>query len=336
MTVASTPTTAHSADNLYAPFTIDAREVGAQRGTALAILAGFQRAGFIYLRNHGISKATVSQAFDDSAKFFKRPLAQKEELGWTSPESNRGYVRQGRENLASDAVENGEKQEEVECKDLKETMNFGREGDRFENHWPDAFDDQGRVFKSNMVAFFDQCQLLNIEIMRAIAVGIGIREDWFDSFCDPGNNNLRLLHYPEVSIEVFQRSKLQVRAGAHTEARADTPLQDMAGGLQVQAPDGSFVDATPIPDTIVVNAGDMLARWSNDTIKSTKHRVVEPHRAGLKDGVHPPRYSIAYFCIPNTDSLIEAIPGTYDDIRVKKYPSIQSGQYLVQRLAATF
>lgn len=142
MTVASTPTAALSADNLYAPFTIDAvnsfptddelyseipvidfaafREGSgsAKRETALAILAGFQRAGFIYLRNHGISKATVSQAFDDSAKFFKRPLAQKEELAWTSPESNRGYVRQGRENLASDAGENGEKQEEVECKDV--------------------------------------------------------------------------------------------------------------------------------------------------------------------------------------------------------------------------
>lgn len=63
------------------------------------------------------------------------------------------------------------------------------------------------------------------------------------------------------------------------------------GGLQVQSPTGAFVDAAPIEDTCVVNAGDLLARWSNDTIKSTIHRVVEPPTC---DGpVHPARYSIA-------------------------------------------
>lgn len=75
-------------------------------------------------------------------------------------------------------------------------------------------------------------------------------------------------------------------------------FQDMAGGLQVRSPNGNFVNATPIEDTIVVNAADLLARWSNDTIKSTKHRVVEPPKPAEKDW-HPSRYSIAYFCNPN-------------------------------------
>lgn len=72
----------------------------------------------------------------------------------------------------------------------------------------------------------------------------------------------------------------------------------MAGGLQVLSPNGNFVNATPIEDTIVVNAADLLTRWSNDTIKSTKHRVVEPPKPAEKDW-HPSRYSIAYFCNPN-------------------------------------
>ena len=85
------------------------------------------------------------------------------------------------------------------------------------------------------------------------------------------------------------------------------------------SPNGTFINATPIEDTIVVNAADLLARWSNDTIKSTNHRVVEPPS---KSEVHAPRYSIAYFCNPNFDRFIDAIPGTYGEQKVKKYEGI--------------
>lgn len=95
-------------------------------------------------------------------------------------------------------------------------MDIGREGDGFDNHWPDHYDQEGKDFKHDMIQFFDQCQQLHIAIMRAVAVGLGIDEKWFDPYCDAGDNTLRLLHYPAVSAEVFQKNKLQVRAGAHT------------------------------------------------------------------------------------------------------------------------
>ena len=127
----------------------------------------------------------------------------------------------------------------------------------------------------------------------------------------------RLLHYPPCPTSEFKQNERRVRAGAHTDygklhaslssnALVDSVFpgsitllfQDMAGGLQVRSPNGNFVNATPIEDTIVINAADLLARWSNDTIKSTKHRVVEPPKPAEKDW-HPSRYSIAYFCNPN-------------------------------------
>lgn len=86
------------------------------------------------------------------------------------------------------------------------------------------------------------------------------------------------------------------------------------------SPNGNFIDATPIPDTIVVNAGDLLARWSNDSIRSTKHQVVEPPTPAE---THPARYSIAYFCDANYESIIDAIPGTYDEVHAKKYEPIK-------------
>lgn len=121
-----------------------------------------------------------------------------------------------------------------------------------------------------------------------------------------------------------------------TEAGSITLLfQDARGGLQVLSPMGTYVNATPIADTIVVNAGDLLARWSNDTIKSTKHRVVEPPVKEDAD-FHPARYSMAYFCNPNFDRFIDAIPGTFDEAKQKKYQGVNSGDYLVQRLTATY
>ncbi|KAL9533406.1 2-oxoglutarate-Fe(II) type Oxidoreductase [Sphaerulina musiva] len=313
--------------------------------TALAILHGFQTSGFIYLVNHGIPREKIRQAFSLSAKFFQRPPEQKLALGWTTPKANRGYSQPGREKT-TDATDPEEIQRirMAEGQDLKESFEIGREGvdqEGCENLWPDRFDEEGeeeegegKVFKREMLEFFELVKQLHVQIMRAIAVGLGIDEYWFDGYTDAGDNTLRLLHYPEVDAEVFRKNRNTVRAGAHTDYGSITCLfQDMRGGLQVLSPNGNYIDATPIEDAIVVNAGDLLARWSNDTIKSTKHRVVEPPSTA---DVHPARYSIAYFCNPNFDRFIDAIPSTYDASRPKKYEGINSGDYLEQRLSATY
>ncbi|USW50428.1 Putative oxoglutarate/iron-dependent dioxygenase, non-hem dioxygenase domain-containing protein [Septoria linicola] len=307
-----------------------------KRSTAQAILSGFQRAGFIYLKNHGIARDKVQGAFSQSAKFFERSEKQKLDLGWTTPRANRGYSQPGREKTtdATDPAEI-EKIRAAEGADLKESFEIGREGvPDCPNQWPDSLDEDGKVFKGEMLEFFELVKGLHIEVMRAIAVGLDIEQDWFDSYTDGGDNTLRLLHYPAVKSEVFKDNKNTVRAGAHTDYGSITCLfQDMRGGLQVLSPNGNYIDATPIEDAIVVNAGDLLARWSNDTIKSTKHRVVEPPTTA---DVHPARYSIAYFCNPNFDRFIDAIPATYGEGKPKKYQGINSGDYLEQRLSATY
>lgn len=216
------------------------------------------------------------------------------------------------------------------------------------NNWPPVTLEDGtedvdaKEFRETMMKFHDLCKELHINVMRAIALGMSLPEDYFDGFTTAGDNTLRLLHYPPAKASVFKGNKLQVRAGEHTDYGSITLLfQDDIGGLQVKSPKGTFVDATPVEGTVVVNAGDLLARWSNDFIKSTLHRVVEPPPKEGKeipeDGVYPARYSIAYFCNPNFDRMIEAIEGTYGgELGEKKYKSINSGEYLVQRLAATY
>lgn len=127
-------------------------------------------------------------------------------------------MKQGREKTTdlTDAAEI-ERIRKLEGADIKESLEIGREGVAgLENKWPD-FDPEGEEFKLTMLEFFEQCKGLHVEVMRAIAVGLGIEQNWFDSFCNGGDNTLRLLHYPEVDAEVFKNNKNSVRAGAHTD-----------------------------------------------------------------------------------------------------------------------
>ncbi|KND94927.1 putative very-long-chain (3R)-3-hydroxyacyl-CoA dehydratase [Tolypocladium ophioglossoides CBS 100239] len=301
--------------------------------TAATILSGFQTAGFVYLRNHPIPPSALRLAFARSAAFFDQPLAAKLAVGWTTPAANRGYSSPGREKVTQLRDVDDVERERSAAPDLKESLEIGRDSDPlFANPWPDEGDGKLAGFRADMMDFFDRCKSMHEEVMRAIALGMGLDEGFFDKFVDAGDNTLRLLHYPAVKADVFRANPGQVRAGEHSDYGSVTLLfQDSRGGLQVRSPTGQFVDATPIEGTVVINAGDLLARWSNDTIKSTLHRVVEPPR---REGVeYPPRYSIAYFCNPNTDSHIETLPGTYASEQDKRYDAINSGELLATAIS---
>jgi len=133
------------------------------------------------------------------------------------------------------------------------------------------------------------------------------------------------------------REEGQCRAGVHSDYGSITLLfQDPVGGLEVQNPQtGEFIPGPPIDGTIVVNVGDLLARWSNDVLRSTLHRVVAPPAKKINDieGITPLRQSIAFFCNPNFSSMISCLPNCGN---VSKYPPINTGDYIVGRLSATY
>jgi hypothetical protein len=189
-----------------------------KKTTALAILHAFQTSGFIYLSNYGISDPGVQSVFRYSASFFSRPQDQKDALAWYSPEANRGYTGHGREKTTHLTEKEDVEALRAEVPDLKESLEIGRDDEEgMPNMWLPEGDVEGQEFKEVMLAFFDECKGLQRKVMRAIAVGLDIEETWFDGFTDRGDNTLRLLHYPAVEREVFQKNKLQVRAGAHSD-----------------------------------------------------------------------------------------------------------------------
>ncbi|KAL9605655.1 MAG: hypothetical protein Q9179_001160 [Wetmoreana sp. 5 TL-2023] len=304
------------------------------QSTAISLLSAFETSGFLYLTDSPIPAELLSRVYALSARFFARPLAEKDALAWTTPTANRGYSKQGHEKVSL-----GMSKDEVARdrsgagEDQKESFEIGRHNDvDHPNQWPQGDDE----FKGVMLDFFERCRQLHAVIMKGLAIALGLDSEFFGGYIKQGDNALRLLHYPSVPAGAFANGR--VRAGLHSDYGSVTLLfQDSRGGLQVERQNGEFVDVAPIEGTIVLNAGDLLSRWSNGRIRSTRHRVVEPPlKMDGQDG-YPPRYSIAYFCNPDSDKTIEALPGTYGgDKGPKKWESINSGEYLVQRLSATY
>ncbi|KAJ6538542.1 hypothetical protein DFH09DRAFT_1177172 [Mycena vulgaris] len=306
-----------------------------KKKVATEVVSAFKESGFLYLNGHGISAPTIENAFTKSAEFFRMPMDVKEKLAWEDPWSNRGYVQIGRERVtqSTDAAEIAALREKAP--DFKETMEIGPDWDYvWKDQWPAETDVP--EFKKSMLGFWKQCHELHVHVMRSIAIGLELEESFFDDKIQEQCHNLRLLSYPPIKRALLDKEG-QARAGAHSDYGTLTLLfQDSVGGLEAQNPHtGVFIPATPIPGTIVVNIGDLLARWSNDVLRSTLHRVVAPAAKPLNahEAITPARQSIAFFCNPNFTAEIACLPNCGKEA---KYPPINTEAYIVGRLADTY
>ncbi|KAL7341749.1 thymine dioxygenase [Rhodotorula toruloides] len=291
--------------------------------------------GFLMLRNIDslIPPSQVSSAFAQTKQFFDLPMEVKEKLAWECPESNRGYVAEGRERVTQESSKEAIEKLRAQAPDYKETMEIGKDykdgpyDSPFENRWPET---DLPDFKPFMNQFFEDCHRLHVEIMRALALAMGLGEGFFDDKVNQKAHNLRLLNYPSI-----EKAKIEGggnRAGSHSDYGTVTLLfQDSVGGLEVQDKQGNFVPARPVDDTVVVNVGDLLMRWSNDVLKSTIHRVVLPADGDPSEPMTARRNSIAFFSNPNLHEMIRCLPGTGEP----KYPEVETEAYLVKRLGET-
>lgn len=223
--------------------------------------------------------------------------------------------------------------------DFKESYEIGREDDdHLLNIWIPEESLPG--FRSFFNEFYEVCYQLELHLLRAMALGMGLNQDFFQKYHVRKDNQIRLLHYPSVEEKLLRSGKVE-RLGAHTDFGSMTLLfQDEVGGLEVEDPNekGRFVPVPHIPGTIVVNTGDFMQRWSNDTLRSTMHRVRAPPLEANEDGnrVTRARYSIPYFIGADQEKTVDCIPGCFGPDRPKKYDPINSREYIEMRLNATY
>ncbi|KAH7920281.1 flavonol synthase/flavanone 3-hydroxylase [Leucogyrophana mollusca] len=298
--------------------------------------------GFAYIANTGIPQHAIDGMFELCAKFFDLPTEIKQKAphppeGW----KHRGYSGVGVEQVSQMVFDPNELADiRSKALDFKESFDFGNEDStRLQNIWPPEEDLPG--FREQAVAFFKVCrEFQTSKILPALALGMpGVPAGFFDQYHQQADNQVRLLHYPGAPAEAFLSGE-KGRINAHTDFGTCTVLfQDDCGGLEVESPHepGKFIPAPPIPGTVVFNIGDFLMRWSNDTLKSTLHRVrVPPQKDGVAGGMIRERFSIPYFMGADRDKVVDCLPGCFGPNKPKRYEPINAGQYINMRLNATY
>jgi isopenicillin N synthase-like dioxygenase len=156
-------------------------------------------------------------------------------------------------------------------------------------------------------------------VLRALALHLGLKETYFDEYIHNGNSILRPIHYPPITEE----PKNAVRAAAHGDINLITLLMGAQGrGLQVQRHDGAWIDAIAEPDELMINVGDMLSRHTNNKLKSTIHRVINPPRELWGTS----RYSIPFFMHPISSMKLDVLESCIDKDHPKQFEDITAGR----------
>jgi isopenicillin N synthase-like dioxygenase len=162
-------------------------------------------------------------------------------------------------------------------------------------------------------------------MLQAIALYLGLDEHYFDNYVHNGNSILRCIHYPPIT----QEPKSAIRAEQHEDINLITLLVGAsADGLEILTKQNEWVGVTSLPEQIVVNVGDMLQRLTNNKLRSTTHRVVNPKR----EHWHTSRFSMPFFLHPRSSMSLACLESCIDKNHPKAYPDATAGEYLDERL----
>ena len=291
-----------------------------QRKQSFVHLLGkaYEEVGFVSVKNHGISDDLIAHLYNEVQSFFSLPLQTKEKYKMPELSGQRGYTSFGTEHAKG-----------YDAPDLKEFFQFGQDvedGDAIKDQYPDnVFVTEIPAFTPTMLAAYKAFEKSGTSLLQAIALFLELDEHYFDPYVHNGNSILRAIYYPPITND----PKSAMRAEQHEDINLITLLVGAsADGLQVLSMDGRWVPVTSLPEQIVVNVGDMLQRLTNDRLKSTTHRVINPP----KESWDKPRYSIPFFLHPRSSMSLACLDSCISETNPKAYADYTAGEYLDERL----
>lgn len=286
-----------------------------------AIGKAFNDTGFVTIANHGMTRELMDELYAEVKRFFS--LSEEEKLKYEVPglAGQRGYTSKGRE-----------KAKDSKTPDLKEFWQSGQvveDGDAIKSEYPDnVIVEELPGFNKITREVYQRLEEAGKHLLRAIAVYLNLPENYFDDKVHNGNSILRAIHYFPIENPDSLPADA-VRAGAHEDINLITLLIGAsADGLEVLTRDGKWFAVKANAEDIVVNVGDMLQRLTNNKLKSTTHRVVNPPRELMKTS----RYSVPFFLHPKSTMDLTSLDSCIDAQHPKAYTDITAGEYLDERL----
>jgi isopenicillin N synthase-like dioxygenase len=278
----------------------------------------YEEVGFVAVKNHGIPDQLISELYEYVQQFFSLPSDKKLDYEIPGLAGQRGYTSFGREHAKGS-----------EAPDLKEFFQYGQtieDGAVISEHYPPNVQvKEIKEFNPTLQSAYRNFEKSGSHLLSAIALYLGLPETFFNEHIHNGNSILRCIHYPPIT----QEPKSAIRAEQHEDINLITLLVGAsADGLQILTKQGDWVGVTSLPEQIVVNVGDMLQRLTNNKLRSTTHRVVNPAR----ELWHTSRFSMPFFLHPKSEMSLACLESCIDAEHPKAYPDTTAGEYLDERL----
>lgn len=278
----------------------------------------FEETGFVAVKNHGIPDSLIADLYKYVEQFFTLPTSIKSSYERPELHGQRGFTSFGREHAKG-----------FDAPDLKEFFQFGQEvedNDPIKSEYPDNVQiTEIPTFTPTLHKAYKAFEQSGTSLLQAIALHLHLEEHYFDGYVHNGNSILRAIYYPPIT----QEPKTAIRAEQHEDINLITLLVGAsADGLEILDKKGNWVPVTSLPEQIVVNVGDMLQRLTNDKLRSTTHRVVNPP----KEKWGTPRFSIPFFLHPKSNMSLACLNSCIGANHPKQYEDITAGAYLDERL----
>lgn len=281
----------------------------------------FNETGFVTVTNHGLDKALIDKLYEDVKALFALPQEIKDKYEVPGLAGQRGYTGKNKETAKG-----------FTAPDLKEFWQIGQtvtDDDALKAEYPPNLEvAELPSFNATTLEVYKKLEWAGQHLLQAISVYLGLPENYFDDKVHNGNSILRTLHYfPITDPDALPAGA--VRAGAHEDINLITLLIGAsADGLELLTRENTWFPVKAFGEDLVVNVGDMLQRLTNNKLKSTTHRVVNPPRELMKFS----RYSVPFFLHPKADMDLTCLPQCIDNEHPKQYDDITAGEYLDERL----
>jgi isopenicillin N synthase-like dioxygenase len=311
------------------------------RSRGIATLGGaLVDIGFVVVEGHQVDEGLIRDVYSLWQRFFALDEAAKRRYAGGEGGA-RGYTPFGVEHARDNPTP-----------DLKEFWHVGQElpSDHplAQEYPPNVWPRELPELRQPTLALYHELERVAELLLMAFAEHFALPEETFAAMMRGGNSVLRILHYPPVpqSAPAMPATPATngrtadaapgrpadaapaLRAAPHEDINLVTLLCEATdSGLELLRRDGSWLPVEARPGQIVVDAGDMLSRVTNEVVPATTHRVVNPPPSANRD-----RYSMPFFVHPYPACDLAVLERFVSAERPRRFPPVTAGELLSRRL----